>query len=326
MEVFHYRESKIARAPDELSNAFNNNGKIKSFISSTNKDKAFQELILWCFFKIKEYTYKNNKKLNSNQKIPYIIHYHNKFPIYINQNIYNILKHFYSVIQYHSEPFITCNPIHFANHPLLPKIKLVLNQYHSTLPEYNNCILVKNIINLNNPIYQNNNIINNKIIVGFSPSIKDNKSIFYDKGYKETEKILKNLKLKFPNKFDYDIIYKVPLKECILRKSKCNIIIDECKTGSFHRSGLEGLALGKMTICYLNKNVSNILKKTTNDEIPFENIHISKLDKFLSSLINIENSINIILDKGKRNKLWFIKNWNDISILNEFYHIYEYYY
>jgi hypothetical protein len=115
MEVFHYRESKIARAPDELSNAFNNHGKIKSFISSTKKDKAFQELILWCLLKIKEYQRKNNNKnLNHNQKIPYIIHYHNKFPIHINQNIYNILKHFYSVIQYHSEPFITCNPHTFC--------------------------------------------------------------------------------------------------------------------------------------------------------------------------------------------------------------------
>jgi hypothetical protein len=324
MEVFHYRESKIARAPDELSKAFNAHGKIKSVISSTNKIKAFKELIFWCILKLKEFQRRYNMKIAYNQKIPYIIHYHNKFPVNINQNIYNILKHFYSIIQYHSEPYITCNPQHFANHPLLPKVRLVLNQYHATLPEYKDCFLVKNIINLtNNHIYQNFNLVNHKIVVGFSPSIKDAKNVYYDKGYNETEKILKFLKFKYPTKFDYDIIYKVPLKECILRKSKCNIIIDECKTGSYHRSGLEGLALGKMTICYLNSRVANILKKSTNDDIPFENIHITKLEKFLTSLLNMENAIDIIINKGKKNKIWFFKNWNDLGIINYYYKMYQ---
>ena len=121
---------------------------------------------------------------------------------------------------------------------------------------------------------------------------------------------------------EYDIIINVPLNECLKRKSKCNIIIDECVTSSYHRSGLEGLALGKMTICSIGKEVEKVIKDTCGcDNIPFENIWIDNLENELIKIIDLGREY--INNKGEENKKWMERYWNPIDIANEYINYYE---
>ena len=119
-----------------------------------------------------------------------------------------------------------------------------------------------------------------------------------------------------------DIITNETLNECIKRKAKCNIIIDECVTESYHRSGLEGLALGKMTICSFGNKVENIIKETCGcDKIPFENIWIDSLENNLLKIINLGS--DFINNKGIENRLWMEKYWNPLDITNEYINYYK---
>lgn len=213
------------------------------------------------------------------------------------------------LIMYHSEPYMVDLKV--------PEkvVKSVIAQYHATLPEFKNCNIVRNIIDFRTSIYNLKEV--NKIRIGYSPSNKGSFGAWHNKGYEQTKKILEELKLKYKDKIDYDIITDVSLSECLRRKSECNIIIDEVITGSYHRSGLEGLALGKLTICGISPEVSNTLEKVTNAVNPFYQSNINTLKDDLSTIIDTM-SVEEINDYGKRNREWMEINWSPENIIKEF--------
>lgn len=229
-----------------------------------------------------------------------IVHFHNRFFDIEGKQL----------IQYHSEPSK-------AEHEYSHK-KIVLAQYHATLPEYQGCHKVRNVINFETELYKPRYARNIKI--GFSPSITKTENEYYTKAYSETKEVLKKIKERCGIK--YDIITGVPLDECIKRKSRCSIIIDECATGSYHRSGLEGLALGKLTICSMSPEVENILKWSSGSNTnPFENIWIDDLYDSLLGIIT--KGLDYIIKKGKQNRAWMQEFWHPKNIIKEYIKIYE---
>lgn len=232
-----------------------------------------------------------------------IVHQHNKV-IETNKK---------SIIQYHSEPF----RVDLDND--LPK--MVIAQYHATLREYDKCRIVRNPIDIYDmdffPKYQD------KVIrIGYSPSTIEPTSIWADKGYSETIPILNKLKELYKDKIELDIITDVPLGECLQRKSMCNIFIDEVKTSSYHRSGLESMAMGIATVCSMDKSVEEVLLRSSGAKNnPFINVYYHDLE---SKLINlIESGLDDILDIGYKTRLWMETNWDPEVIANEYIKIYE---
>lgn len=235
-----------------------------------------------------------------------VVHYHNTT---------TPIKAPKSVMQYHSEP-------HRAN---LGNIgvdqKLVIAQYHATLPEYEDCRPVRNIIDFTQPKYKPKRI-DDKIRVAFSPSVKTNNGYWYNKAYRQTRRVLERLKEEFPLDFDYDIITRAPLDQCIERKRNANVIIDECVTPSYHRSGLEGLALGKLTLCSLNKEVEDVLAEASGTVVnPFHNVEVIHLYHELKQLI--ERGTDYVLDEGKKSRQWMEDHWHPQDVVNEFLEIYK---
>lgn len=281
MNILHWKRTTIAEAPDELSKCIN---KYTNHNSLVIKSKSIRN------------------------ETPDVVHYHNK-----ERSCPNAKKRF---IQYHSEPHrVDQNTNQFINE------KFVVGQYHATLPEYKDCVPVRNIIDFRKDLY-NLNKVKDRIKVGFSPSAKTNNGYWYNKGYRQTKRVLQRLKKSFPDKFDFDIISGVSLDECIKRKSKCNVIIDECCSPSYHRSGLEGLALGKLTLCSLSGEVESVLKSVSgSDRNPFLNVDIKHLYKSLKDIIN--RDVGFTLKKGKENREWMENHWSPEEITNEFIRLYE---
>ena len=81
---------------------------------------------------------------------------------------------------------------------------------------------------------------------------------------------------------DIELITNTTYRECIWRKSRCDIVMDECVTPSFHLSSLEGLALGKMTVCWVDDKVNSVLTNITGaDSNPFHGDYIGWLEDIL---------------------------------------------
>lgn len=305
MNIIHIKFTNLANAPDDLNSnikqyaiKYPNSNITTSLIYEPNPQESYNKVVRSLHL----------GKLN-------ILHFHN-LSYNIDPRLYEVYK-IKQIIQYHSEPIgnkaMLSSPI---------RNKFVIAQYHMTLLEYQNCKVVRNLIDLTRPAYSYEYSIKDDVIrVGFSPSVLDRRNHYYDKGAQETYNIFQMLKQKYPTKFDFDLIHNVEYNECLMRKAKCDIIIDECKTGSYHRSGLEGLALGKVTICKLSDELVNKFKDVYGYEIPFINIDITKLMSTLETLINIPKKE--LFEKGKSNKEWFIKNWSEEKVVEEFLEAYQ---
>lgn len=292
IKIMQYKQTECAWAPDELSKAINKYSDSKSI----------------CVF---DFHGENFKKYQGCKDVD-VIHFHNKY-------FETTLP---ALIQYHSEPE-RCTRKYPKEETQCSLdntyYKTVISQYHATLPEYKEYNVVRNIIDFECDSYRVKPV--NKIKIGYSPSILENRGKYYNKGYQETKKILENINKK--HGIEFDIITNVPLNECLRRKSNCNIIIDECVTGSFHRSGLEGLALGKLTICGLSNEVVKILSKASNTEIlPFLNVFIGDLENKLVEMVESKTNeeINNI---GLKNREWMQKYWHPDQIVKEFLEIYK---
>lgn len=189
-KVYHYKRTPLALAPDALVKAINKYSKN------------------W-----------EAKLISKQEELPKdgsLVHFHNQFLAYSGPKL----------IQYHSEPQNRgCMPPNeFAQHPDLPKYQLVISQYHATLDEYKDCKVVRNVIDFLDPLFAP--IQPTSHLITYSPSTKLKINEWFDKGYEETERILKGLGCEF------DIIHGVPYEECIRRKARGSIHIDECVTGS----------------------------------------------------------------------------------------------
>lgn len=280
MKIVHIKQSKLAFAPDIISDHINKYSEHTSVLMPLNRIRKYPDLC----------------------KDADIIHLHNK----------NALKDFPNrIIQYHSEPKRVDLNVSIPS--------LVIAQYHATLDAYKNCRIVRNPIDIYNKIFTSTP--NTKSIrIGFSPSIWLKRNRWYDKGAVETNQIMQRIREK--HKVDIDVIHNVGLDECLKRKSKCNIIIDEVKTGSYHRSGLEGLAFGALTICRIMPSLEKIIKDVSGaDTVPFVSCNMQELEDRLSEII--EKGIDYVLDQGKQSRLWMEKYWNPKNLTQEYIDIYE---
>lgn len=299
--VAHFKKTKTAFAPDMICKCINRYSKNYRAVLILPKEREsdLKENAICLFDDLIPVEYVDVKIRKPDYDL---IHFHN---------------HFYDVtvpklIQYHS-PYSYVD-ITFKG------FKTVISQYQATLPKYKDYKIVRNIIDIYADEYLEN-IVSDKIRIGYSPSCLTSPiGAEEDKGYEKTIEILKSITEKY--NVEVDIITGVPLEECIKRKRECNILIDEVVTKSFHRSGLEGLALGKLTICSLGDDVAEIMRKASGSKIiPFENIWIENLETFLD--ITIMEGIDKIIKKGEDNRIWVERHWNPITIVQDFELIYQ---
>jgi len=134
--------------------------------------------------------------------------------------------------------------------------------------------------------------------------------------------VLDSIKKIFGDLVEIDIIINTSLDECLYRKSLCNIFIDEVKTDSYHRSGLEGLGMGIATICSVSSDVEKIFLKSANaDTNPFINVYHQELKNKLIEIIN--SGLDNLLEIGYNNRIWMERHWHPSTIANEYIKIYE---
>ena len=235
-----------------------------------------------------------------------VVHFHNK---------YKATNHPKQCIQYHSPPYHPSYVDFSYSHK-----RLVVAQFQCLLGEYAGCQKVRNIIDINQPVYEYKKI--DKIKIGFAPTCKvaAEGGNYEAKGYYNTPPVLEKLKQNYG--IEYDVIIDVSLEECLQRKSECSIIIDECVTNSYHRNALEGLAMGKLTICSMDADIERVFKEVSGSPIiPIENIWIEGLYAFLENLC--KSGYNLIHENGIRNYHWFRKYWRPEDIVKEYTKIYD---
>jgi hypothetical protein len=282
--IIHYKITNLANAPDEVFNSQLKFGKYKYHL--VNNIATLKELIN---------KYKDRK---------IIIHCHNvSCDIQPSEGVKFI-------IQYHSEPSAK---VHLK--PPSYYKKLVLNQYHCLLNEYKEAQPVRNILYLSDF----KKTFHEKIKIAYFPSVTMRINQYYDKGYNQTLPILNKLAKTYDIKLE--IAHSIPYQECLKRKMDAHIIIDECITGSFHKTTLEALILQAIPVVWIREALVDKHIELYEKSPPVVNTTISDLEKTLSSLIEKGKPAleELALNLNKE----FLEYWTPEIIVNEFDSIYE---
>ena len=322
MNIVHYKKTPIAFSPEAISECINQYTKHESYVNEKFNDA---DIIQYHnkYLSIKDKLSYGIDEKNITAKSSFILYHSFSGIVHNYSNIKprnKLIRHILKFLHINNPSFF----IRTKKSEYSYNIKqMAISQFQATLPEYKGYKVVRNPINFYNDEYKININNNEKIRIGYSPSNTKKRSKWENKGQNRTNLILHKLNNNISN-IEIDIITNLPLNECIRRKSNCDILIDECVTGSYHRSGLEGLALGKLTICSLDQSVIKILKKCSNsDIIPFENIWIQDLEKELKKIIIKGKSF--IHDVGLKNRSWMEKYWNPKDIADEYVNFYSTY-
>jgi hypothetical protein len=171
----------------------------------------------------------------------------------------------------------------------------VEGQYQTRL--YDNAVPVPNLYPLKHPWFQLREKAD-KYTIAYSPS-NVNGTGWDDKGYDRTVNILRGLPC------EVDIITGVSIEECLSRKARAHMVIDECVTGSYHRSTLDGIALNCWVINKCDDLcIDNIRLMTGAEYMPFTSVSLDMLDGYLRMWISRYK------EPPTHNREWFERYWN----------------
>lgn len=249
-----------------------------------------------------------------------VVHWHN---VYLPDVVSSRVR---QVVTFHSPPE---NRDVIEYHKQLDKhvIKTVVCHYHACLNFYKQYTPIRNIVDMEHVLqtmkpYSYNP--NRPIKFIMTPTKDHDGTIWQRKGLEQMlhvfEKYLYN---KFTRKqIQLYVVTNDKLLNTIARKNSADVVIDECVTPSYHLSGLEGLALGKPTFCWVDPRVLDVLKRMSgSDTNPFLGDYVGWLPDIIEDFLlqGPEHMITI----GNDSKKWMNKYWNPKNIVQEYLDLYN---
>lgn len=320
INVVHIAKTNCAGAIWNLHSVLNKYSKIKSRVitvsTSTNGMSYPKDLLL-----------SDIKNVESVLRKADLIHFHNNLdkdsPELIKYKKIIINKP--ALLQFHSEPGVLKESFPGRN-PVERKdiVTLAIAQKHTRF--YPNAIPVPNIIDINHPLLvPSNHQKNRKPVVIYNPTdrsdYRNKTNTCRGKGYRKTLAILKKLEKKQIIKLVLG--YRVPWNELMKKRATADILIDECITGGYHMTSLEGLSQGLATFAFLDKiTIEQICNITgsAKEELPWVNINITNLNEKLIELANDSSLLNTL---KKNSREWIEKYWSPQSMLQHYNNVYD---
>lgn len=302
MKIVHLLRSYCSGAPDALSKKLSSLDGIDSQVIQVKADAA--DDMFNAITSDRELMYKLSRAD--------IVHWHNIF--------INIELSAKQIVTFHGPPENNIIKYSLKQVKLNKRvIKTVVAHYHVSLDAYKGYHGVRNIVDVSIPTYDTYQP-GEDILIGMTPTPDQLNTIWQRKGLEQTMLVMERVSDRLPN-VKFRMLTNRPYYESLRFKNECNIVLDECITPSYHLCSLEGIALGKPTVCWLDDRVESTLKRITGaDNIPFINSHICWLEDVLYE--NITKGTQHLNAIGKQSKEWFKKYWKTSDILNEYLRIY----
>jgi len=119
----------------------------------------------------------------------------------------------------------------------------------------------------------------------------------------------------------YRIMTGKSLSEVLEAKQKARIVIDDLATGSYHLTGLEGLAQGKPVLSFLDERCLHLLRHFSGSEhCPFINVRLEDAKEVLLYLLDHPDECKAI---GNASRDWLLSHWNEKKLIEFFVQAYK---
>ena len=320
MKIVHLTENPIAGAPLNLSRCLNKyqGSRVSSrhiAQSDRNENRIFGQDII-----IDSTPYHELRQVLEQADV---IHFHN---FYKNQHLFRKHPDLWEVVmgkkrvwQVHSQRSISWVRLTDALEDPHMK-KLVIGQYHPR--EWPECEVVPNIIDIwDERLMPDWSVKNEKPRVVYSPS-RINCTGWDNKSYTEVLPALQELV--DAQIITAEVIHDTPYDECLSRRKKADIGIDEISTGSYHLTSLENLSLGLVTIAGLDRIQIRTLCDLVGcleESLPWVIANPKNLEgKILETITDKNERLHL---KRTRSRDWMMKYWDPGITTRRFVDIYE---
>lgn len=194
----------------------------------------------------------------------------------------------------------------------------VLAHYQATLDEFRGWHIVPNPI----PLWQDDYQPGAKpavITICYTPNGKhgvysrDDLLYWHSKGYEATIRALDRLAITLGIALEtLRDGYRINHAEALSIKQRSHIVIDECVTGSYHKSSLEGLAAGCVVVngVGLLEGMEDVLRRCTSPEVsnPFVFADLERLPEVLDGLIDA--GPESLVEQGRNSRAWMERHWD----------------
>jgi len=223
------------------------------------------------------------------------------------------------VRQFHSEPSVLARKMNCSTAAILNDSlpSIVLGQFQERY--YPEAMVVPNPIPVSDPDYMPfTGPLQTDILFSPSKKISAWSDRWNTKGAPETAKLLKKMEKLYG--CNTVVISGVPLERVLFEKQRSYIILEEMITGSYHLSGLEGLSMGKPTLCYLDRRTEFIMRYLSGaDTLPFINTMLEHSQEVISYLL-AQRDVGQKIGTASRN--WMEKYWSEKALVHHFQDMY----
>lgn len=114
----------------------------------------------------------------------------------------------------------------------------------------------------------------------------------------------------------YKIMSGRPLQQALEMKRRSRIVVDDLVTGSYHLTGLEGLAQGKAVLSFLDERSLRLLRYISgSDHCPFINVRLEDAEEVLNWLLEHPEECKKI---GNASHSWIMNYWNEEKLIQHF--------
>ena len=320
MNILHLSASPLAGAPIKLASFLNKYTQThnRSAISlPTSIDFGHDILVASTRQKGREPIFHENEELIEEAKKADIIHIHNYPPLMPSSPVWDIIRKKKIVAQFHSPPKISNSKYNALTLKLKIDKILVIAQYHAHVLNFPNQIIVRNAIDIYDPILSPIIIKNNPPIITFSPSNVSKEREWHYKSIEEINNLFRQIQEDFKCLF----ITNTPWQKCMKKRQIANIHIDEIHSGSYHLSSLEGLSQGKVVIANIAEWMEAIIKDVTGcDKIPWLICNESNIKK---NIYRITLNQDKLLEIQRESRRWMEDYWNPQLIADDYLRVYN---
>lgn len=300
LNILHLCPSALAGAPVHLSHIINKYTlcESKTILKKNFSGKKLNKLN-WDYDIINPSSQQLKEAINWAD----VIHYHrNIYPYWVSNKP--------ALIQFHSPHSNYQTRKTFAQ---LNNRKLVVAQHQALI--YKDALIIPNMIDIWNPIYQVEKKPDKKIKIFYSWA-SERTGGWGDKGSRPTIAILEKIKAKYGNKVEICILNNVPYEQCMAEKRTAHICIDECVTGSYHLQSLEGCASGALTFNNLNPQILSFIQQVSQQQThPFVLTNLKQLFDKLCFYIEHPKALEEI---GTNARQWMERHWNPQKLVYQY--------
>lgn len=196
--------------------------------------------------------------------------------------------------------------------------KLVIAQYHARY--YRDAEVVPNMIDIWAPNYQPAPKHKDRLVI-FMGVASETRSGWGQKNSEGVRKVFQKIQAQHRNKVEIRFLKGRPMEEVYRAKRDADIVVDECQTGSYHLSSLEGLAYGAAVCNNIDGPCLDAIEKVTGQRgHPFVKTDMAGLYQKLHHYVT---HLDELRERQTASRAWIEAHWDPKVRVQQFIRFFE---